>query len=216
MQIVFGTLPPDGFEEQHRRYGKAGNKPSLPSFFPVRGNQFSALDEDDHLDDENKENYTPIKEVRTLPETSCFPLLGVFCAGGWGVINAIWSKMFSSCENNPLPCVGQAKVSTLAQGASSLLSHASVNPRHTVRCEDLRQITEEETQDTPMKVHLDEAEEQNDEDSKPTKKRRRSSGAKKAKVQARETKSHDVVSSEWNRLWSEEGIHRMASMHMVV
>jgi len=66
-----------------------------------------------------------------------------------------------------------------------------------------------------MPVHREEAEEQSDRDSKPSKKRCRSSGAKKAKGQVSETKSRDVVSSEWRRLWSGEGIHRMPTMYMV-
>ena len=110
-QIVFGTLPPDGFEEQHRRYGKSGKQASVASFFPVQGNPFSILDDEEGLNDqENRENYTPRKKVRTLPEAFVSAPRGLVCRLGhrwwwwrWGQMNAIWSNMSSPCENNPLP-----------------------------------------------------------------------------------------------------------------
>jgi len=106
--ICFGDLPPLGFQEP-QPYAKPGT-PSLSAFYPVQRNPSSTLhDEEDCKDRENRENNTPRKKMRTRAGDFCFPfqvvLHVVWAIGGWGLIDAIWSKMYSPCENNLLPCV---------------------------------------------------------------------------------------------------------------
>lgn len=82
--ICFGHLSPLGFKKS-KQYSKSETKPSLPAFFPVQSNPFSIRDDKEGLhDQENQENYTPRKKVRTLPETSVFRSSGVACRlGHW-------------------------------------------------------------------------------------------------------------------------------------